>query len=232
MTELRQESALDPVYGYFRSLRDLLWRPTAFFQTQPEKLSLGGPLAFALVTNWVVAAVEYIYAQVFRGMSEGVLSVATRRIVEDLPEIDGISRLARQTDFGGLLRAWAVSVTKVIFDPFWTLATLVVSAWFIFMAAKLLAPKAQPRFNSTLRFVAYGSCACILSVIPVAGSTLAWIYALALTTIGARETYRTSTGRAFMIVILPRLLIFLVVALTLVMLMIFFGFIFMKFLSG
>lgn len=205
------ESAGRIVSEYFARLRRILLEPSRFFSSMPLEGSLSGPLAFALVTHWIGTAVDFFVDQ---GLGLGLTSMTRKIMSWQMDGDDDIDTPARGQAWMTLksqVTDWLSSSAMVVAAPFWTLLWLLFGAFFVWIGSRLLAnqPSRSPRgtYSSALRLVAYGTSPAILTGIPIFGGWLAAIWALVITTVGAREIYQVTTDRALVIALFPRLLV-------------------------
>ncbi len=91
--------------------------------------------------------------------------------------------------------------------PFFLFITLFIMAGIYHLGALLVGAKGG--FGSTLKVITYSTGAMVLEVIPFLGIPLFWFYTLYLYTVGFRELHKVSTARAFVISILPLIVLFL-----------------------
>ena len=61
-------------------------------------------------------------------------------------------------------------------------------------------------YESAVRVVCFGLTPAILAMLPLFGGFVSAICVVIVTVIGAREVYRTTTGRAVVIALFPKLL--------------------------
>lgn len=172
--------------GYLRTLRSVLRNPSTYFRTMPVAGGLAGPLAFALVTHWIGAAIGHLWSLLL----SGVVSDSSRslyRIIADL----GVSH-------------WIWGTGSILLDPFLTLASILFTSSLVWIAARLLV--SNVRYESAARIVCFGMSPAILASLPLFGRFLAESLTLIVTVIGAREVYRVGYGRALVIALFPKLL--------------------------
>lgn len=200
------ESAGQIVTDYFAKIRRILGQPRAFFASLPLSSPIGGPLAFALITHWIAAGLDFL---ITRGLGMGTLSDAIMRLnLGD--DIDTPARSEVLTRMKAQLADWLSSSALVITAPFWTLAWLLFSAFWIWVASRLLAkqPAGSPRatYGSAVRLLCFATTPVLFSCVPGVGGLIVAVYSVILTVIGAREIYQVSTERAVVIALFPRIL--------------------------
>ncbi len=196
---------------YFQKIRFILFNPTLFYRQLPRTGGLSGPLAFALTTHWVGAALSYLWRLTTPSSPFGF-----QRIFEGwrtYPTIDQPGRNVPWNQFGSHLMDYFFGVTSVITDPFVTLFSLLFSALFIFIGARLLVPSgkegtlSEVTYESAIRILCYGTAPALFAAVPFFGHGIAWFYSWYVTLIGVKEVYRVSTGNAIVITLFPNLLL-------------------------
>lgn len=210
-TELpRQPTPDNPVVIYFKTLKSLLTKPTAFFQTLPRPIGLVKPLLFGIITNWIGSALQYIW---FSGLGK----VFGTRLTDIFQSLDTSSEIDSSGQAGAVLAMreklmdWAFGVSSVLIDPFKTCAQILFLSFFVWVGARIFAEisentKERLSYESAVAIVGYSMAASIFKGIPVLGGMIAALFAVIISIAGARETYRVSTGRALVIALFPVLL--------------------------
>lgn len=212
LNQLESETGGALVRAYFSDVWEIISRPKSFFKRMPLSGGISGPLAFALVTHWLGSALSFLW---HASLSETVNSILNPffQIAGDVGELDhpGFgTQLAGMRD--GFLH-WFWGTGSVIADPFITVFSVLFTSFWVFIGARILiAPgkSGAPReiaFESAVRLVCYGMTPSILAGIPLVGWGLASLLSFVVTAIGAKEVYRTSTGRAVVIALFPKLLL-------------------------
>ncbi|OFZ20869.1 MAG: hypothetical protein A2X94_04980 [Bdellovibrionales bacterium GWB1_55_8] len=200
------------VRRYFRGLGGILFHPVDFFRLMPVRGGLAGPLAFALITHWLGSALSFLWSGLASGPSTA-LDAFFRLAPYWSEEVDHPGRGAAFDRMRDQTQEWFSGVSSVIIDPFLTLFSILLTAVFVFIGARILVPlqdgKNRPAvtYESAARIVAYGMAPAILSGLPFAGSALSAIFIAIYTILGAREVYRVGMGRAVVIALFPKLLI-------------------------
>lgn len=196
---------------YFSDVWEITTRPTQYFRRMPVTGGLSGPLAFALVTHWLSAAFEYLWHLLVSGMVGSQMDPVWKW-VSDGYDVDSPGRGAMLMEMKDRLIHWTYGAGSVIVDPFLTLLSILFTAFFVFIGAKLLVTPLKngaPRvitFESALRIVSYGLTPSILAFIPILGTFVAWLLVPIVTIIAAKEVYRIGSGRATVVALFPKLL--------------------------
>ncbi|MFL5811942.1 MAG: YIP1 family protein [Bdellovibrionia bacterium] len=210
-----------PVAQYWDDLKTVLLKPHQFFRRMPRNAGFAQPLAFALIAHWIGSAIAFLWNSAFIRSSEEAFE-KWAAIFGNNDQIDVIRRSSSWEQARHAFTNWFWGIGSVIGDPFWTLASLLISSFFVFVGARLLvgvmsdAPSAAPgeqhrhevTYESAVRIMAYGAVASIFQVIPFAGKFIAYFYSLYISVVGAKEIYRIRTGRALTVVLFPQVLIF------------------------
>jgi hypothetical protein len=180
----------------------------------PLQGGLAKPLAFALTTHWLGSAIGFLWQHFLGGSVSRFLKTVFQSSSRWGTDIDYSGRYASLLTIKERLMGWFFGVGPVLLDPFFTLASIFFAAGLIFIGARILISSKPSRqefypitYESAIRITAYGLSPAILSAIPLFGTILAPIYTFILTVIGIREAYRTSTSRAILVALFPKLLI-------------------------
>ncbi|MCC7441240.1 MAG: YIP1 family protein [Bdellovibrionales bacterium] len=209
----RWERPTDFFRRFLRDLKDVHLNPTAFFSSLPPSGSLGGPLAFALIVHWFGTGLEFFWDQVtgntFQRRAEEAL-----KLLQEYSEIDTVSRDLWMQRTQDAFTQFLMGAGTVIADPFLTLVGILITGGLGTLGAKLLVPDDPARgappvtFETTVRVICYGTAPSILNALPYLGGMASKLWILIATVIGFREVYRVSGGRAFVIAVFPKLLLF------------------------
>jgi hypothetical protein len=216
--------AQNPIAQYFDDLKTLLLKPKQFFRQMPRDAGLAQPLAFALIAHWIGSAISYLWTAISTRTGEEVFE-KWAGVFGNGDQIDVIRRSAPWATARHAFTQWFWGMSSVIADPFYTLISLLIGSFFVFLGARLLvgimsdAPAAAPAvqrrhevtYESAVRIMAYGKVASIFLAIPMGGALIAWLYGFYISTVGAKEVYRIGTGRGMLIVLFPQVLFILVI---------------------
>ncbi len=207
---------------YFRTTSRLLIHPGRFFATMPRDGGMMMPLLFAVVTNWLAAAISFfwkvpLFQHLQRGYREG--AGLWNDFAGDLSSIDSPGRHAESSiaaeawvKFKELVLPWFWGASSVLLDPFTTLAGVFTTSILVFVAARVLVDSERPiRFRTLIRIVCFSSAAALWTVVPVVGALVAPIAMIATLTIALAEVYKTSFFRALTIAIFPKIAFVLLV---------------------
>lgn len=205
------ESGWGFVTRYFQDVGMILTRPSQFFRSLPLQNGLSGPLCFALVTHWVGAALGFLGNSMLGGVFQTWIQ-SFSRMSSQTTEVDLPSRSEHWDLIRERLLDWFFGVGPVIADPFITLVTVLFTALFVFVGARLLVTPGKDNhpveitYESAVRLICYGLTPSLLNAIPWFGGFISSLGILIVTVIGAREIYRVRTGRAVLIALFPKLL--------------------------
>jgi hypothetical protein len=232
---LQGSSPLLAVWGWMKKYveitRQLFLHPSQFFRNLKGDEGMSGPILYALVTHWLGTAVQFIWitwlggrvaptlVHWFHNLKEASQSISGRNI-DDIEQLDSLGRNAAQNlvPLQEKLGAWVFGAGPVLLDPIKELFSILFLSAVIWVGARLLVSPgrsdspSEVRFESSLQIVCYASAASVLSVIPLVGPGLSAFFAFVLATIGAREVWKTSTGRAIVIALFPNLLLYMAIA--------------------
>lgn len=177
----------------------------------PTHGGVGGPLAFALITHWLGAAIEFGWGALAGGTAQAYLQQLLEKFEQELSGVHSLGRGQWMNEASSAALGWFLGAGTVLLDPFVTLASIFLSSSMIYVGARILV--ATPvTFEAVLRIVCYGLSPAILSVLPLVGIPLSRIYMLVVTVIGAREVFRIGTGRALVLALFPKLLVLALIA--------------------
>jgi hypothetical protein len=210
------------VREYLHITRQLLTHPSLFFRNLPSSTGVIGPLTYALLTHWIGTAVQFTWIswagkQVLPWFKElfGKLFIAANDIGQDLEQIDSLGRHAQKAilPFQEKWASWAMGVAPVLLDPFTHILSLVFMTSLVWVGARLLvtpgkngAPS-EVRFESALQILCFASAASVLNIVPLVGSGLETLFGTLLAIIGVREVWKTSTFKAIVIALFPKILV-------------------------
>jgi hypothetical protein len=165
--------------GLFRTMIDVLFRPSEFYKKMPVTGGLTDPLLYALIVGMVGLMFSYLWQILSRGAMENMIPRAGLHVLQGA----GLALLA-------------------FFSPFLLIIGLFVSAGILHVAL-LMVKGEKAGFEGTFRAVAYGYSANIFMVIPFCGGLIAGVWAIVLYIIGLREAHETTGGKAAFAVFLP-----------------------------
>lgn len=222
----RTEQGLSSLKEYAQTLREILFHPSQFFQKMPQTGGMGRPLAFALITHWLAAAVGFIWMAAF-----GSLFNHPVNWLSSLGKITGLSgggiiindgidypgRGARWVELQDRLTDWFWGTSSIIADPFITLGAILFTAFLVYLGARLLVPR-RVTLESAVRILSYGMAPSIIGSLPILGAGIAGFWILLASIAGAREVYQIGNTRALIVITFPKLIflgLFLAMILTL-----------------
>jgi hypothetical protein len=198
------------IIRYFSKLKQLLFHPTKYFQSMPLDEPLSHALAFALVTEWIGSAFNYIWMNgikvVFLPQLEEVFKLGT-----DLSEIDHPGRGAVVSGLKNQVVEWFFGTGTVLLSPFLSLFKILWLSLIVLIGAKIFLPRSPGgkavSYDAILRIICLGTAPAILMAIPFLGYFLSGFLTFIITTIGVREYFRVSALRAGTVVSFPFLLL-------------------------
>ena len=175
----------DPVNSFVRTVRSLVFEPTAFFRGMPRNAGLKNPLAFAVICSLIAAAPAALLVLLFS-------------------LITGLSGDAASA-IGGVFGAFVV----LLLYPVATVIGLFVGAGIYHLLVILLLRPSNAGFGTTFRVASYGSfpnALGFLAFIPILGilaGLAIGVYSIILYVLGVREGHATTTGKAALVVLAP-----------------------------
>lgn len=199
------------IQKYFRDVAWILTKPTAFFREMPLKGGLSGPLAFALITHWIGSSVQFLWHH-WIGSWLSLWTDTFMQIAGDVVEVDSPGKCQMLFEMKDRVLHWMVGAGSVLMDPFWTLSGIIFTSVLVFVGARIFinpgkegAPE-EVTFESAVRIISYGMTPHLLTMVPFIGPLVATVLTVYVTVIGAREVYRTTTAKAVVIALFPKLL--------------------------
>ncbi|OFZ54379.1 MAG: hypothetical protein A2428_08895 [Bdellovibrionales bacterium RIFOXYC1_FULL_54_43] len=198
------------IHDYFVTVWRILIHPGEFFRQMPLKEGLAGPLAFALVTHWLGAALSFLWHTAF-SVALSDYARLFERIFGDF-DIDHPGRTAQLMESRKQFLEWFWGTGAIVADPFLTLVSILLTSIFVFAGARLLVPSRGARnlnevtYESAVRIVAFGMTPAILAALPFFGPVFSSLGILIVTIIGAKVVYRISLPRAVIVALFPKLL--------------------------
>jgi hypothetical protein len=155
----KSESSLEPIANYFRDLKKVTFQPTLFFKALPVSGGIGGPLAFALVTHWIGAALGYFMDSLTGNIGERMMHqmvqfsshYSTRSL--GTGDIDAPMKMANgwmnSLNQGQKFADWIWGSGGTLLDPFFTLVIILFTSFFVFIGARLFVnPTSWPTSRS------------------------------------------------------------------------------------
>jgi len=186
--------------GTYRTFKEALFSPTAFFRGLTFNGGIREPLAFGLL----IGAVGNMF-----GIFWPVLMMS-----------GGLFHFG-EAIFGHLTIGLIFLVMVVAVPVCVTLSMFIYSG--ILHLLLLIVGGGNNRFEATFRVVAYSQSAQVWDLIPIAGSWIGGIWQLIIQVIGLREMHGISYLRVFMAFLLPVCILFLLIMMALVPLLIYLG---------
>jgi hypothetical protein len=178
--------------AFFRTMKQVLFSPTAFFRNMSVDKGMGSPLLYGVIISFfgtTIGLLEQFALSGFMGSSSHVEGVG------------GVNFF--QTAF---LLIYAFFLPIII-----AIGLFIGSA--IFHICLLIVGAGKRGFEATFRVLSYASSSQAFALVPFVGGFIIVIYNLVLWTIGFRESHHTTTGRAFIAVLLPVIIISLLIGL-------------------
>jgi hypothetical protein len=178
-------ASLGFITAFFRTMKQVLFSPTAFFRNMPVSKGMGNPLLYGVIISFFATIVGLLAQYAFTGFMGSVSEVEGAQGVNFF-----------QTTF---LLVYALFLPIIIAVVFFILSA-------IFHICLMIVGAGKRGFEATFRVVSYASSAQVFALVPFLGVFIIFVYNLVLWTIGFRESHQTTTGRAFIAVLLPVIL--------------------------
>ncbi len=181
--------------AFFRTMKQVLFSPTAFFRNMPVNKGMGSPLLYGVIIS-------------FFGTTIGLLEqFALSGLMGSSSQVEGMGGVNFfQTAF---LLIYAFFLPIII-----AVGLFIGSA--IFHICLLIVGAGKRGFETTFRVLSYASSSQAFALVPFLGGFIIVIYNLVLWTIGFRESHHTTTGRAFIAVLLPVIIMSFLIGLLIV----------------
>jgi hypothetical protein len=174
--------------AFFRTVGQVLFRPTRFFSRMPVDRGLVHPLIFALVV----------------GVLGGIFSLLYQFLMmQYLGSMDG------GRGFGGF--GGPMMIGSAIGLPILTVIVVFIISAILHLCLMIVRGNREG-FEATFRVVAYAMSTQVFGIIPFLGGVIGGIWALVIQILGLRESHRISTGRAALAIFLPLLVIIVLLA--------------------
>lgn len=200
----------NPVSSYFLTLKAILTQPTLFFRNLKRPTGLVAPLLFGIITNWIASALEYTW---FTGLGRffGTRLSDIFRALDKSSEIDSSGQASAILAMREKMVDWMFGVGSVLVDPFKTCAQILFLSLFVWIGARIFSKitadsEERLSYESAVSVVGYSLAASLFKGIPIVGGLIAGVFIVMISIIGARETYKVSSGRALLIALFPTLL--------------------------
>src|SRR5215212_9100288 len=169
----------NPVESFADVVRRVLLQPVQFFARLPRSGSLLNPLIFAVICTEIAAILG------------GLLSLArvggafVTGYGFQVPENEGLGEF----------------IGSVLLAPIGGVIGVFIVAGIAHLLVRLIVGATNAGFGATFRVAAYTSVTSLVSWIPFIGGLLA-LYGIYLAMVGIREIHSTTTGKAFVVVLL------------------------------
>jgi len=168
--------------AFFRTMKQVLFSPTAFFRSMPVNKGMGSPLLYGVIIS-------------FFGTTIGLLGqFALSGFMGSYSQVEGMQ--------GVNFFQTAFLLIYAFFLPIMIAVGLFIGSA-IFHICLLIVGAGKRGFEATFRVLSYASSSQAFALVPFLGGFIIIIYNLVLWTIGFRESHHTTTGRAFIAVLLP-----------------------------
>jgi len=175
--------------AFFRTIKEVLFAPTAFFRRMPVSQGIPPPLFYGVIVSFLAATIGMLVQYTLLG-SMGSFTGG-----------GGMEGMG-----GGHVFQAAVLIIYAFFLPILIAIGLFITSG-IFHLCLLIVGAGKRGFEATFRVAAYTCSTQVFSLVPFIGPLILFFYTLVVYVIGFRESHRTTTGRALIAVLLPILII-------------------------
>jgi hypothetical protein len=171
--------------AFFRTMKEVLFSPTAFFRGMPVNKGFASPLFYGVIITFLGTTIGLLEQYAFSGF------------IGSLSQVEGAAGVNFfQTAF--------FLIYAFVLPPLIAIGFFIASS--IFHICLMVVGAGKRGFEATFRVVAYASSSQVFALIPFLGGFIITIYNLFLWTIGFRESHRTTTGKALVAVVLPMII--------------------------
>lgn len=211
----RGPSPASVIHAYLGTLRAVLFKPFEFFSRMPLRGGLAGPLAFALTTHWIGHTLNRLWATAAEQSFSRWIKGNMQRMLERSGGTSQLDSLGGSQNIDAMrerLWSWMMGTGSILLDPFKTLIAVTFTGALVWLGARLMvtpgkngAPS-EITYEGALRIVCYAMAPALLAATPLIGGSVASIWILIVTVIGAKEVYRIDLGRAIVVGLFPKVL--------------------------
>ncbi len=170
--------------GLFKTVRDVLFSPSAFFKKMPVTGGLTDPLLFAMIIGTVGLMFLSVWDLLLHDSMRGFMTAEMRTAAGE-----GMS--------GGI-----GSPLGTLMMPFLLIIWLFVVSGMLHLFLMIVRGE-KAGFEATFRVVSYSVSPFLIMVIPYCGMPITMLWVLALAMIGLRDAHETTGGKATVAVLFP-----------------------------
>jgi hypothetical protein len=183
-TPWEDRDAVGILNGLFRTVRESLFRPSAFFGRMPVTGGLADPLLFAMIVGMVGLMFFYLWDILLHDSFQNFMT----------PEL-------RAAAGRNVLRSKDAPFAALM-TPFLLLIWLFIAAGMLHLFL-LMVRGAKAGFEATFRVVSYCVSPFLFLAIPVCGMPITAVWVMSLAIIGLKEAHEISGGKASFAVLFP-----------------------------
>jgi hypothetical protein len=188
-------ASLGFVTAFFRTMKEVLFSPTAFFRNMPVNKGMGSPLLYGVIISFLATTVGLLGQYAISGF------------IGSFSQAEGMQGVNFFQTVFLLMYAFILPIMIAI--------GLFIGSG-IFHICLMIVGAGKRGFEATFRVVSYASSSQVFALVPFLGVFIIFIYNLVLWTIGFRESHQTTTGRAFIAVLLPVIIMLFLIGLLIV----------------
>lgn len=170
--------------GLFKTVNDVLFRPSDFFKNLRVTGGLTDPLLFAMIIGMVGLMFMSVWDLVLHDSMQSIMT----------PEM-------RNAAGRGMSNGIA-SPLGMVMMPFLLILWLFIVSGILHLFL-MVARGAKAGFEATFRVVSYSVSPFLIMVIPYCGMLITMLWMLTLTVIGLRDAHETTGGKATAAVLFP-----------------------------
>jgi hypothetical protein len=180
----REEIGFLPAFG--RGAVEASIHPFSFFGEMNRGPEFGGALIFAMLVALIVGFVDFFWDVL--GIGAGLM-------------MSGMEEGYAEGAFWGLM----TSPVSIVLRPIFVVIGVFIWGGILHLFL-LMFGAARLGFENTLKVVCYATAPTLLSVVPVCGSQVGWIWGVVITVIGLQVAHGIGTAPALGAVLLPGVL--------------------------
>ena len=185
----------------FRSWMHVMTQPGEFFRSLDPQVSFARPLIFYLIFSVIGSGASLLSSMAVFG-----------DVYREVYAIQGLGELSLNTYL------WM----NFFFSPFGALIALLFYVGMVHAGVHVFVQNGRP-IGVTARTLCYVAAPAVLSIVPILGWAISFIWTAALAIIGIQWTHQTTFGRAFAAVIIPPTVVTITIAMFFVVLSVFFA---------
>lgn len=169
--------------GYWQTTVQILFQPARFFARIDRTVSLFEVFLYGLAVNAIGTLAAFFWADRLMQWFDGLLPASMSALWNS-----------------------AASTSTLLYAPLFGMASIILNTVFVFITLRFFARTKTP-FKLVLRMISYAQAGMILSIIPLAGPIMAPLWSIWLYLNGMSAIAGISRLKAFMLLVLPLLIL-------------------------